>query len=288
MRERARAPAKINLLLRVHERDATGFHRIETLFCALELADELTLDVEGGRGVTLEVDGPDLGPVDENLAVRAALGFLDRAGVERAIAIRLKKRIPAGGGLGGGSSDAAAVLTTLARMIPGVVSPEALREVAASLGSDVPFFLRGDPIAMGSARGDVLLPAPRLPSAPVLLALPPFPISTEAAYRWLDDGRAGRQDGPVIAAEVGPPSSWAEAERIASNDFEGPVFERHPRLREIRDTLKEAGAPIALLAGSGSTVFGIFPDEGRLGAAVALLRARAPDIRLAPTRTASA
>ena len=288
MRERARAPAKINLVLRVRERDDTGFHRIETLFCALELADELTLDVEEGRGVTLEVDGPDLGPVDENLAVRAARGFLHRAGVERAVAIRLKKRIPAGGGLGGGSSDAAAVLRTLARLVPDTVSPDALYEVAATLGSDVPFFLRGDPIAVGSARGDVLSPAPRLPSVPVLLAFPPFPVSTGAAYRWLDDGRAGRWDDAVRVGEVGPPASWAEAEGIASNDFEEPVFERHPQLREIRDTLKESGASIALLAGSGSTLFGIFPEEDRLGAAVALLRARAPDVRLAATRTASA
>lgn len=287
MRERARAPAKINLVLRVRERDQTGFHRIETLFCALELADELTLDVEEGHGVTLEVDGPDLGPVDDNLAVRAARSFLDRAGVERAVAIRLKKRIPAGGGLGGGSSDAAAVLRTLARLVPGALSASDLHQVAAILGSDVPFFLRGDPIAVGSARGDVLSPAPRLPSVPVLLAFPPFPVSTRAAYGWLDAERAVGRDGPVAMGEVVPPASWAEAGRIASNDFEGPVFERHPQLRDVRDALKESGASVALLAGSGSTLFGIFPDEDRLDEAVALLRGRAPDVRLASTRSAS-
>ena len=289
MRERARAPAKINLRLRVHELEETGFHRIDTLFCALELADELTIDVEDGRGVALEVDGPDLGPVESNLAVRAAREFLSAAELERGVAIRLRKRIPAGGGLGGGSSDAAAVLRALRSLVPDAVTAEALERIAARLGSDVPFFYRGEPLAVGSARGDVLLPAPILPSVPVLLVFPPFAVSTAAAYGWLDEDRArGHDAAPAGAAgEAPPPATWDEAARSAANDFEGPVFRRHPELAVIRDALREAGASIALLSGSGSTLFGVFPDDAGVEAAVASLRGRAPDARLVATRTAS-
>lgn len=296
MRERARAPAKVNLRLRVHEREPSGFHRLETLFCALELADEITIELGGGAGpaadIRLEVDGPDLGPAEENLAVRAARRFLERAGLEREIAIRLRKAIPAGAGLGGGSSDAAAVLRALERLLPGVVDSADLRDLAAALGSDVPFFLRGDPLAWGSGRGDVLTAAPPLPSTPVLLLFPPFPISTVAAYRWLDDDRAApAPSSPGLSPDPGwPPAgprSWSDAARLAANDFEEPVYRRHPELRALRDLLAEAGALIAMLSGSGSAIFGIFSDEDLLRDGISLLRARAQHVRLAPTRTAS-
>ena len=289
MRERTRAPAKVNLRLRVHERQPSGYHRIETTFCALELSDEITMDVGDGREVLLEVDGPDLGPTDRNLAVRAARAFLERAGLERRVAIRLRKRVPAGGGLGGGSSDAAAVLRTLASLLPGAVDGRALRDLAASLGSDVPFFLAGDLLATGSGRGEILTPLRPLPSLPVLLVLPPFPIATRAAYTWLDEDRTDAGPGalPPDGEPSAAPGSWPEAARQALNDFEGPVFRRHPELRVIRDSLTEAGATLALLSGSGSTIFGIFDDDEAVGDATALLRARAPTARLEATRTAS-
>lgn len=289
MRERTRAPAKVNLRLRVHERQPSGYHRIETLFCALELSDEITIDVAEGRNVLLEVDGPDLGPAEENLAVRAASGFLERAGLTRQVAIRLRKRVPAGGGLGGGSSDAAAVLRTLDSLFPGTVHRAMLRDLAAALGSDVPFFLAGDLLAAGSGRGEILTPLPPLPSVPVLLALPPFPVATDAAYRWLDEDRAGGDRTAVSADrdDASAPGSWAEAARQAVNDFEAPVFRRYPELGVIRDSLREAGASLALLSGTGSTVFGVFADEDALRSAMALLRARTPAVRLEVTRTAS-
>ncbi|HUG42160.1 MAG TPA: 4-(cytidine 5'-diphospho)-2-C-methyl-D-erythritol kinase [Longimicrobiales bacterium] len=298
MRERARAPAKVNLQLRIHDPEPSGFHRLESLFCALELADEITVEVDaapaGGGGVKLDVEGPDLGPPEANLAVRAARGFLARAGVERAVAIRLRKTIPAGAGLGGGSSDAAAVLRALDALLPGLVPPLELAALARELGSDVPFFLRGDALAWGSGRGDVLAPAPPLPSAPVLLVFPPFPVSTAAAYRWLDEDRAsapaaGAGAPPSVSADWPPhsPRSWLAAAQRAANDFEAPVFRRHPELRALRDLLAEAEAVIAMLSGSGSALFGVFSDEDVLRGAIALLRARAPHVHLAPTRTAS-
>ena len=288
MRERERAPAKVNLRLRVHERESSGYHRLETLFCALELADEITLDVSDGGGVSLDVEGPDLGPPEANLAVRAAVAFLEAAGVPRSVSIRLKKRIPAGGGLGGGSSDAAAVLRCLDRMLPGAVAPDSLVEIARQLGSDVPFLLSGETLALGAGRGDVLTAAPPLPSVPVLLVFPPFPVSTAAAYGWLDQDRG--EAGPTAAGPgpaPAPPASWREAARDALNDFEGPVFRRHPLLADVRNVLAESGAMIALLAGSGSTLFGVFPDEEGVEAATAALRARAPETALVRTRTAA-
>lgn len=288
MRERARAPAKINLRLRVHAREASGYHRIDTLFCALELSDEITVDIADGHGIALEVDGPDLGPVSENLAVRAAERFLAAAGIERSVAIRLRKRIPAAGGLGGGSSDAAAVLRAMARALPGMLTPEALATLGASLGSDVPFFLRGDPLAIGTGRGDLLRTAPDLPSVPVLLVFPPVPILTAAAYRWLDDDRAAAgYESPGDAAPPPAPATWEEAARTALNDFEPPVFGRHAELRLMRDVLADSDAFLALLSGSGSTLFGLFPDEEATEGAVAALRARAPEARLVLSRTAA-
>lgn len=287
MRERARAPAKVNPILRVHEREPSGYHEIETLFCALELADELTIDVAEGRGVRLDVQGAELGTIEENLAVRAARMFLQLAGAERDLAIRLRKRIPAGGGLGGGSSDAAAVLNVLDRVMPGAVGHLALRRAARDLGSDVPFFLGGRPLAWGAGRGERLREAPVLPSMPVLLVIPHFPVATGQAYAWLDASRGGavstRSSEPALADFA----SWEEVAAAAINDFEPAVFDRHPELREIRDLLAGAGAMLSLLSGSGSTVFGIFADDDRANAAASTLRTRVPDVRLELTRTAS-
>lgn len=290
MRVRTRAPAKVNLRLRVHEREPSGFHRLETLFCAIELADEITLDVADGDGVRLEVDGPDLGPADRNLAVRAARGFLAAAGLRRDVAIRLRKRIPAGGGLGGGSSDAAAVLRALDRLEPGAVPPDQLRALALELGSDVPFFMGDSVLARAAGRGERLAPVLPLPSAPVLLLVPGFPIATADAYRWLDEDRArGLEAGPGPETPDPPagPASWSDAARSATNDFEGPIFRRHPELRDLRDLLAGAGATLALLSGSGSSLFGVFADDATALHALALVRSRAAHVRLEPTRTAT-
>lgn len=287
MRERARAPAKVNLILRVHDRDPTGYHDLDTLFCALELADELTLDVAEGDDIRLEVEGPQPGPAHENLAVRAARAFLDAAGTRRDVGIRLRKRIPAGGGLGGGSSDAAAVLRALDRLMPDAVDGGALRQAARDLGSDVPFFLAGMPHAWGTGRGERLREGPALPSIPVLLLFPPFPVGTAAAYGWIDTDREAGMESRAAEPDTHAVASWEDVATLAGNDFEGPVFRRHPRLRDLRDRLRGAGAQVALLSGSGSTVFGVFPDEDRARAAAADVRARSPDVRWELTRTAA-
>ena len=293
------APAKVNLLLRVGPRGPDGFHPLRTLFCALTLADRVEVEATSrGDDVALTIEwdratvGPrDLGPPERNLAVRAARAFVERAGLVTGLEIRLHKRIPAGGGLGGGSSDAAAVLRALDRMSGGTVPVDDLAGIGADLGSDVPFFLAGGPLAWGAGRGDRLTPLDPLPSRPVLVVVPPFPVGTADAYAWLDEAR-GAADAAISAdatADDWPPPgpvTWDAVRDGAVNDLEGVVFERHPGLAEIKGLLERAGAEPALMAGSGSTVFGVFRDEGDLSSARRMIEKRVPDARVAVARTA--
>ena len=282
MTETEPARAKVNLRLRVLDRRSDGFHEIETLFCELELADRVRVDVEpaGSTEVALEVLGPDLGPPESNLAWRAATAFLAAARTPARVRVRLEKRIPLGAGLGGGSSDGAATLRALDRLLPGRVTPTRLGGIAAELGSDMPFFLLPEPLAWGVARGERLTPLAGLEPRSVLLAIPAFPVSTADAYRWLDEQRAnsaaqGRegQDADPASARAGPDAvmlrargaevrTWDDVIKLAMNDFEPVVYRKHPLLGRVRDTLARHGARPALLAGSGSTVFGVF-DRAR-------------------------
>jgi 4-diphosphocytidyl-2-C-methyl-D-erythritol kinase len=274
------APAKVNLWLRVGPLAADGFHPLATLFCALELADtvEVTTDPADGPGLDLGfaeplTATPDLGDPAANLAIRAARGFMEAASLPQSAAprIRLIKRIPAGGGLGGGSSDAAAVLRAMARAHADAVQDDELAALAARLGSDVPFFLPGKPLALGTGRGERLTAVDRLPRRAVVLVLPEFGVATADAYRWLDADRGGR--APALVDPT-PPESWDDVEAGAVNDIEGPVFARHPDLRRIRDALRDLGARPALLAGSGSSVFGVFEHRERAEEAATRLRSR--------------
>lgn len=274
MRITVAAPAKINLWLRVGPLRPTGFHDLDTLFCTLDLSDDVVLrGGEPGRGIRLGVRPgppldrlPALGPVKQNLVMRAARAFQERAGEPADLRVALLKRIPPGAGLGGGSSDAGAVLRGLRQMHPDRIEDAELLELALSLGSDVPFFLSGHAMARGRGRGERLTALPPLPSRPVVVVLPTFPISTAEAYRWLDqfrqnstdDGAASRPE-PVAADHH--PLTWEEVETLAHNDFEPPVFARHAPLGRIRDRLLDSGAGIALLSGTGSTVFGVFADR---------------------------
>jgi 4-diphosphocytidyl-2-C-methyl-D-erythritol kinase len=291
------APAKINLWLRVGDRQPSGFHDLDTLFCALDLADTVTVrSAEVGTGIRLDArfapplyDAPDLGPDPDNLAVRAAAAFLDCAGLPRDVRIRLVKRIPAGGGLGGGSSDAAAVLRALARLHPDAIDPVALQHLASTLGSDVPFFAAGQALARGRGRGGDLTPVMPLPARAVLLVLPPFSILTADAYRWLAEARAsgGSEPHSLPPAEPLPQASWAYVQGQAGNDFEPIIFQRSPRLAAFRDVLIHHGARPALLAGSGSTVFGVFEDQDAARAAGDAIRHEDRDARILVTRTRS-
>jgi 4-diphosphocytidyl-2-C-methyl-D-erythritol kinase len=292
------APAKINLWLHIGARQPSGFHDLDTLFCALDLAD--TVMVQSAlpeTGIRLETDFapplralPDLGPDADNLAVRAASAFLSRAGLPADLRIRLVKRIPAGGGLGGGSSDAAAVLRGLARLHPGAVPPVGLQHLAADLGSDVPFFVAGRPAARGLGRGVDLLRVAAPPERPVLLVLPTLSILTFDAYQWLAHARArGLAEQPPAPAPLNLPDglTWQAVHEHARNDFEPVIFHRFPELGIIRDLMLRPGARLALLAGSGSALFGVFDHDEAAGAAADAIRAHDPAVRTLVTRTRS-
>jgi 4-diphosphocytidyl-2-C-methyl-D-erythritol kinase len=258
------AHAKVNLRLAVLAREAGGFHQIETVFCALELADEVEV-IPGGDGLSLDVVAPpeggrpppELGPVQQNLAWRAAALFYEHTGEPARVGIRLVKRIPAGAGLGGGSSDAAAVLRALNTLHDAPLSPAALLGLGARLGSDVPFFLSGARLALAWGRGSRIAPLPALPARSVLLAVPSIPVATAAAYADLARARGDDWTAPPAVLEPGP-RSWAEAAAHANNDFEDVVFARLPQLAELRRAIENSGALIARMTGTGSTVFGVY------------------------------
>ncbi len=272
-----RAPAKVNLVLRVGPRRADGYHDLASLMVPLDLADRIRVTVGRGRGVVCrvpgvrELDGP------ENLAARAALLFQRCFGLEGRVAIEIEKRIPVTAGLGGGSSDAAAVLRALARGRVGR-SPEerdALAATALAVGSDVPFFLGGGP-AWARGRGEVLTPAEVPPLHLVLLHSPDPSLAIRAkdAYAWLDAAR-DRAGIAARAPRVGRRPFTSEIARaLARNDLQGPCFAHHPSLESLAGLLMDAGARTAIMSGSGPTVFGIFPDGRSARGAAGRVRAR--------------
>jgi 4-diphosphocytidyl-2-C-methyl-D-erythritol kinase len=266
---RVHAPAKLNLHLEVLAREESGFHQLETLFCELELADELEFE-PSPAGIELVLEGAapgigDIGATEDNLVFRAASLFLQDTGVAEGVRIRLRKHIPVGGGLGGGSSDAAATLLALDRMHRGRLGEHGRLRLGARLGSDVPFFLCGSPLALAWGRGGRLLPLEPLPSLPVLLLLPGSGVSTAAAYQALDRLRGGRQTGGEPSVLRGSLlTDWDYLAHHSRNDFEEVVFEQLPALATARQLLLDQGALLARLTGSGSSIFGVFRDRGRL------------------------
>lgn len=281
------AHAKVNLRLVVLAREEGGYHQLETIFCRLDLADRIELE-PARDGVRIDVAGAQLGPPDQNLAYRAARAFFEAGGggdeAGRGAAIRLEKRIPAGSGLGGGSSDAAAVLLGLNRLHGATLDRDTLLRIAGRLGADVPFFALDTPLALAWGRGDRLhpLPPPAGNGAPALLVMPPFAIATAEAYALLAERRREKRDPPGAAA-IGPAdtASWPALARLARNDFEDALFPRHPLLAAVRDELDNAGALIARMTGSGSALFGVWQDPQARDQAAAGVAAAFPQCRVA-------
>ena len=262
------AQAKVNLALRILARERSGHHQLETIFQRLELGDEVRVRTDV-RHRSLDAEGPalpagGLGPVERNLAWRAAAAYADAAGWPGGFAIEIDKRIPVGGGLGGGSADAGAVLRILDHLNPAPLGAARLLELATPLGADVPFLASEAALALAWGRGERMLALPALPPREVRLVVPPFAIATADAYGWLGDGAERVPRGAMLTAEE--LSHWAGVAAAAANDFEPAVFARHPALAATVARLRAAGARIALLAGSGSTVLGIFDVPPAAGA----------------------
>jgi 4-diphosphocytidyl-2-C-methyl-D-erythritol kinase len=257
---RVLAHAKVNLFLRILARESSGFHQLETAFALLELADELVVR-RIGAGVTLDVDGPDLGPSDENLAVRAARAVLDATGNHFGVAITLTKRIPMRAGLGGGSSDGAAALHAVNTLAGNAVPRHELHHFAAQLGADVAFFSTGAALALAWGRGERQFRMQAPPSLPALVAVPPIQVATPDAYAWWDaQNRSPSARGPVtLDAEA--LSTWGSIGRLGGNDFEAVVFGKHPELRALYERVAATGPVWVRLCGSGSAVAAVYKKE---------------------------
>ena len=252
------ALAKINLFLRVLTRDADGYHGLETLLCLVSLADTLHAERREGHGVTIEVLEADVGPPEQNLAVLATSRVLEATGNRFGIHLTLTKRIPARAGLGGGSSDAAAALHAANRLAGNAVPRHELLQFAAHLGSDIPFFFSGAPLALAWGRGERLLRLPPLPSSPALLLTPPVPIPTAEAYGWIDAAKQSTGRRGAVALDLDALSRWGDIGRMAGNDFESPVFSRYAEIRAAFEALVATRPLVCRMSGSGSTLFAIY------------------------------
>ncbi len=280
---RMQAQAKLNLFLHVGARETSGYHQLHTLFARLELADAVDVRV-GGKHYAVECEDTDAGPADRNLALRAAEHYADACGWPRGCHIIISKHIPVGGGLGGGSADAGAVLRALNAVNPRPIAAAQLLEIGAAIGADIPYLTSDDALALGGGRGEQLLALPPLPPRVVALLVPSFAVRTADAYAWLAADRNDRASasGRASRLEVAQLASWDSLAQLAWNDFTAPVERRYPALADMRAALNVAGALFSLLSGSGSTVFGVFDETPDLRAA-----ANALSCRVVLTRTAS-
>lgn len=274
-----RAFAKINLCLEVLNRRADGYHNIRTIFQSISLADTIELEWNPGEGARIALESTL--DIPNNLVVRAAQAVLDETGAKGALDIRLTKKIPLGGGLGGGSTDAAAVLLALPVLTGQPVPTHQLYDMAATLGSDVPYFLCGGTV-LGIGRGTELYPLPDARSGPLALICPTVHVSTPHAYELLNRRAQSEVPEPcasyppsrkinnsqslalALGAEL-PPDGWPG---FCWNDFESAVFPEYPQLEAIRDRLSESGASPALMTGSGAALFGIFRHRDDLAGAL--------------------
>jgi 4-diphosphocytidyl-2-C-methyl-D-erythritol kinase len=256
--------AKINLRLDILGKRADGFHELRTIFQSISPHDDLRLRSSRQPGITLKIHG-DQGlsrePVQRNLVYRAVDALRRELKIRAGVEIDLKKTIPAGRGLGGGSSDAAAALLGYLRLTKKKLAAATLIEIAASLGADVPFFLLGGR-ALGINKGDEIYPLPDIPKVDILVVWPKkIHVPTPDAYRWLK-AKPLRLTNSVVTSKLFEFCAlcWSAQGSGLSNDFERAVFRRHPRLDKIKRELLQRGATEASLAGSGSAVFGVFPS----------------------------
>lgn len=244
------APAKLNLSLRVLRRREDGFHEIDSVMVVLPgLCDRIEL--EEAEADVFECDVPGVPSDDTNLAMKALRVFREASGGKEPVRMRLEKRVPHGAGLGGGSSDAAAVLRALDSLFSTDLGTERLCELGASIGSDVPFFL-GPPVGRVGGRGEWIEAGPELPALPVVLLKPSFGVSTPEAYR------AWKGASAVAGVDYGPQAfEWGEL----VNDLERPVFAKHLFLAEMKEWLRgREEVAGALMSGSGSTTFAVLRD----------------------------
>ena len=272
------APAKVNLHLEIRGLQPDGYHEILSIVHSVPLYDRVHVrSLKEKNAFRFYCDTPVSG--GKNIAVRAVESFKEKCGLQAGVEVRIEKRIPVGAGLGGGSSDAAAVLGGLNELFARPLNPEQLHELAAGLGSDVSFFLHG-PAAMMSGRGDAIQDLVPRGNFVLVLVYPGFPISTAEAYRWFDEDKARdpRTSDPKdlkVQFEEKPPDSWT-----FFNSFQSTIESRYPLITEIMGELERSGARPATLSGSGSSVLGVFTDIRAARTGYRRMRRRYPGVWL--------
>src|ERR1700736_772821 len=245
------APAKINLSLRILNRRPHGFHEIETLIAPISLYDKIDIEKQN-RWIDFSCDDPTLSTGEDNLVVRAAKLFLEQAKIKSGVSIKLQKKIPHGAGLGGGSSDAAATLHALNQLFETNLSRADLAKLGSTIGSDVPFFLF-ESAALCKGRGEIVQPTKLKKKMSILLLKPAFSVSTAWAYsRW--------QNSMEVPGVSYQPQKFDG--QVFANDLERPVFEKFVFLAHLKSwLLKQSDVAVALMSGSGSTVFAVLRDK---------------------------
>lgn len=262
------SPCKINLLLNILGRRADGFHELETVMHPVKVFDELSFTRQA-TGIQLTCNERSLPTDSRNLVYRAAAAFLERAGIKEGVRLRLEKRIPLAAGLGGGSGNAATTFLGLNELFGAPLSPAQLHELAASLGSDIPFFLQTKP-GLATGRGERVQPLdwfPALRGAALLLIHPGFGISTAWAYQQLARFEDTLNVRPGRAQTLISLLQKADLKAAGSgfyNSLEAPALKKYPLLALFQEFLRESGAAATLMSGSGSTTFAV--TEGEAGA----------------------
>lgn len=267
------SPAKINLFLRVLAREVDGYHGIETMFCRLALADTLTVE-RIPHGIELEVTGADVGPIEQNLAYRAADLALATTGRRFGVRMHLTKRIPAGAGLGGGSSNAAAALDGVNYLAGDAIPRAEILHLASRLGADVPFFASHAACALGWGHGERLLRLPPLPVRPMLIVSPPVHVVTADAYAAVDAMRQQAGARGSVALELPALAAWGDIARLGGNDFESIVFGQQPAVREAFGALAGTHPMLCRMTGSGSSLVAVYRTARDRDDAAAMLGSR--------------
>ncbi len=259
-RLRLRSLAKVNLDLRVLHKRPDNFHELRTVFQTISLSDTLEIEYTSSRRTHIELDDPQ--SIPNNLVLRAAHSVLEALKIHAKIRFRLTKKIPMGAGLGGGSSNAAAVLLAIQALANRALAPDRLLDLASALGSDVPFFLTGG-TALALGRGTELYALPDIAQDPVLLITPGIHVSTPAAYQALGlsltspDASRKMNGFQLFVRTLGDLRSAGAASTLSANDFESAVFSQHPQLKKMWSRLRKHAAG-ARMTGSGSALFALF------------------------------
>lgn len=278
-----KSPAKINLGLFVVDKREDGYHNIETLFQMVSLYDELSVETRDS-GIDLQCEGGGIAADEDNLAFRAARLLQETVPEARdqGCAIRLKKNIPAGAGLGGGSGNAALVLCALNRLWDLKLTRETLQSLSAQLGSDVPFFL-ASPAAVGSGRGEILKSVKPIEKFNVIVVFPRLHIATSEVYRALNLDLTTPRKNISILLKFFSESDVTSLGKHLQNDLEPFVLKGFPEVQAVRDRLASLSPEGVLLSGSGSAVFALFQDREQAEEAMAQLHGADWDIYLTET-----